>query len=130
MKLTAQHKADILIAALQNLDKLMFEIDCIEDDETSFDFSHRSPILPITIKDLSFTMYLEASLTVSGYETEGIRTHMEYEPGERIIEDVEDDGNTFISIQVDGEDVFDYSIMDNIVEEIVIPMIRENNVNK
>lgn len=124
MKLTAQHKADILIAALQNLDKLMFEIDDVEDSN----FTHRTPILPITIKDLTFTMYLEASLSISGYETEGIRTHMEYEPGERIIEDVEDDGNTFLSIQVDGEDVFDYSIMDNIVEEIVIPMIREKNI--
>lgn len=130
MKLTAQHKADILIAALQNLDKLMFEIDSIEDDETSFGFSHRTPILPITIKDLTFTMYLEASLTVSGYETPNRSTWMDHDPGERVIEDVDDDGNTFLSIQFDGEDVFDYSIMDNIVDEIVIPMIRENNVNK
>ena len=125
MKITAEQKAAILIAALQNLDKLMFDIDSVEDSS----YSRRSPILPITIKGLTFTMHLEASLTVSGYETEGIRTHTEYEPGEIIITDVEDDGGTFLCIEVDGEDVFDYSIMDNLVEEIVIPMIRDNNVH-
>jgi len=124
MKITAQQKADILIAALQNLDKVMFEIDDVEDSN----FTHRSPILPITLKDITFTMYLEASLDISGYETPDRSTWMDHEPGERVIEDVEDDGNTFLSIQVDGEDVFDYSIMDNIVEEIIIPMIRENNI--
>ena len=86
MKITAQQKTAILIAALQNLDELMFEIDCIEDDETSFGFSHRTPILPITIKDLTFTMYLEASLTVSGYETPDRSTWMDHEPGERVME--------------------------------------------
>lgn len=124
MKLTAQHKADILIAALQNLDKLMFEIDSVENSS----YSHRSPILPITIKGLTFTMYLEASLSISGYETEDIRTHDTFEQGDRVITDVEDDGDTFLYIEVNGEDVFDYSIMDNIVEEIVIPMIREKNI--
>lgn len=125
MKLTAQNKADILIAALQNLDKLMFEIDDVEDSS----YTHRSPILPITLKDLTFTMYLEASLDISGYETPDRSTWIDHEPGERVIEDVEDDGGTFLCIEVDGEDVFEYSIMDNIVEEIVIPMIREKNVD-